>query len=640
MGIQYTDTGVAIVGTTEALNVNVTAGTSREDFMSYEFASYIAVHFAGFNLPEGDSVVISSPDDNVTMSHTYTGRGRDQSGAFIASFIPGNSVTVTYKAVGTASAGQGYRITGFSRGYPTMQQESVCGGGDQSLPAKCYAPGSNLSEQLPQAYKKAQAVARLLINGTYLCTGWLGGSEGHLFTNHHCFEEEDWASNTDIEFMAESSSCSDQCELQLGCAGKLVATSATFIADSEDIDYSVVQLPDCVDLSPYAYLQLRESGPVVNESIYVPQHPDGYAKRIVSTVDNGDNTTIRSVGEDGACGLDQVGHDADTQGGSSGSPLIASSDNLVVAIHHCGGCTNTAIDVRTVLTDLASKNITIKNLVAAQDVGQSSEPLYAQTPCTAQKPKNGGNHTIPCSHGSTNTTASNTTTVSNVTTNSSTTTTSTSKVTPVATTSSPKTSPPVATGTAKTSSTSTSTSTTTVALTSASVVTSTKTMKTTKTPSSSAPVTTVTSSSSTNSTTTVANSTWTSTVTGTTDGVASPASTSTPTVGSDTIVGKLKAAVGLTSSPSATTSTTTPKPTKLGLAASPAPKLTPATTVTSTPKPSTAIPTPAATVTSTAKPSTPSPTPTRATVTPAPTTTRPTTASTPGSTVTTSSEGG
>ncbi|EEY70680.1 uncharacterized protein PITG_06158 [Phytophthora infestans T30-4] len=346
-GIEYTDTGIAIVGTTELLDVNVTAGTSHEDLISYEFATYIAVHFAGFNLPEGDSVVISSPDVNVAVSHTYTGRGRQQTGTFIASFVPGNSVTVTYTSVGPASAGQGYRITGFSRGYPTMHHESVCGDGDQSLPAKCYAPGTNLSEHLPDAYTKAQAVARLLVNGTYLCTGWLGGSEGHLFTNHHCFEQEDWVLTTDIEFAAESSSCSEQCETQLGCPGTLVATASTLIADSEDIDYSVVQLPDCVDLSPYGYLQMREFGPVVNESIYVPQHPDGYAKRIVSTVDRGDSTTVLSVGKDGNCGTEQVRHNADTKGGSSGSPLIASKDNLVVGIHHCGGCANTAIDVRT-----------------------------------------------------------------------------------------------------------------------------------------------------------------------------------------------------------------------------------------------------------------------------------------------------
>ncbi|CAH0520797.1 unnamed protein product [Peronospora belbahrii] len=308
MGIEYTDKGVAVVGTTESLNVDVTAGVSREDLIAYELASYIAVHFTKFSLPDEDSVVISSININFTLSHTYTGQGRDSSGAFIASFIPGSSVTVTYKPVGVAAVGQGYRITGFSRGYP-----------------------------------------------------------------------------------------------RLGCRGKLVATTSTYITGSDDIDYAVVQLPACTDLSPYGYLQLRESGPVVNESIYVPQHPDGYAKRIVSTVDAGDDTTIRSIGEDVDCGTDQVGYDADTKGGSSGSPLIASSDSLVVAIHHCGECMNTAIDVRTVLIDLAEKNITIKNLVPAEDMGQSSQPLYAQTSCTTKFRKNvtctGQNqNTMMCGH--------------------------------------------------------------------------------------------------------------------------------------------------------------------------------------------------------------------------------------------------
>ncbi|KAF4128756.1 Trypsin-like peptidase domain [Phytophthora infestans] len=612
-GIEYTDTGIAIVGTTELLDVNVTAGTSHEDLISYEFASYIAVHFAGFNLPEGDSVVISSPDVNVAVSHTYTGRGRQQTGTFIASFVPGNSVTVTYTSVGPASAGQGYRITGFSRGYPTMHHESVCGDGDQSLPAKCYAPGTNLSEHLPDAYTKAQAVARLLVNGTYLCTGWLGGSEGHLFTNHHCFEQEDWVLTTDIEFAAESSSCSEQCETQLGCPGTLVATASTLIADSEDIDYSVVQLPDCVDLSPYGYLQMRESGPVVNESIYVPQHPDGYAKRIVSTVDRGDSTTVLSVGKDGNCGTEQVRHNADTKGGSSGSPLISSKDNLVVGIHHCGGCANTAID--------------------------SAE--YAQTPCAAQMPKNatapGQNHNMPC-HGSNMTNVTTTTSNSTLTV-----TTSNSSIT---TTSNSPTLSPLGTATVSiadaknipspipdTTSTSTVTSKSTAALTSASVVTSSKSTEWALSDSATTPTTSTNSSNTTTVTSTNTTSASTTVKTARRElidfgsaSAASPTSTTAAnTVDNDLIVGKLKAAVGIepecTPNPTPAASvTTTPRPTT--------PNPTPAASVTTTPKPILPNPTPAASVTATPRPTTPNPTPaTSVTTTSMPTTPNPTPAS-------------
>lgn len=372
-----------VVGTTEFHDVTVTAGTSREDVISHEFASYISVHFADFDLPEGDSVTIRSPDDNLAISHRYTSRGRDQSGTFIATFVPGNAVAVIYTSVGTATAGQGYRITGFSRGFPTMQHEATCRDGDQSLPAKCYAPGTDLSKELPLAYKQAKAVARLFVNGTTTCTGWLGGSEGHLFTNYHCLKQTGGTLTTDIEFNVESSLCSDQTETQLGCFGKLVATTSTIVAGDKNIDYAVIQLPDCVDLSAYGYLQMRESGPIRNEPIFLPQHPDGHAKRIVSTIDNITSTRIHSVGEDGKCGTNQISHDADTRRGSSGSPLIASSDNLVVGIHHCGGCLKAAIDVRTVLKDLAKKNITIKNLVASEDVGPNRQPMYAQTQCIA-----------------------------------------------------------------------------------------------------------------------------------------------------------------------------------------------------------------------------------------------------------------
>uniref|UniRef100_A0AAV1UDY8 Serine protease n=1 Tax=Peronospora matthiolae TaxID=2874970 RepID=A0AAV1UDY8_9STRA len=382
-GTKYTDKGIAIVGATEPWSLVVEAGDSCDDYISYNMASYIAVHFADFDLPDGDSVVISSPDADTDVSHTYTGRGRDQSGTFVASFIPGGSVTITYNSVGEATSGQGYRVTGFSRGFPTVPHESVCGDGDQSSPAKCYAPGSSLAGGLPQAYEKSQAVARLLINGTYLCTGWLAGSEGHLFTNQHCFENEEWALNTDIEFAAESSSCREECKKGLGCAGKVVATTATYIHGSKEIDYSVLKLPDCVSLTPYGYLQLRESGPVLNETIYVPQHPSGFAKRIASKVDGGGDATIHSVGEETICGAAQVGHYADTREGSSGSPILSSNDNLVVAVHHCGGCANAAVDVRTVLDDLKVNSITIKDLVPSGSSGQGNQPLYAQTPCSA-----------------------------------------------------------------------------------------------------------------------------------------------------------------------------------------------------------------------------------------------------------------
>ena len=61
------------------------------------------------------------------------------------------------RAGGGAGRGQSARATG--------REESVCGQ-NESKDAVCYKSAD------PVAYKSSKAVARLLINGTELCTGW------------------------------------------------------------------------------------------------------------------------------------------------------------------------------------------------------------------------------------------------------------------------------------------------------------------------------------------------------------------------------------------------------------------------------------------------------------------------------------
>ncbi|KAJ0409091.1 hypothetical protein P43SY_002225 [Pythium insidiosum] len=354
----YNEKGILQIGTSEALNITATVGANREDFVSYPGASYISVKFRDFDLLEGDVVVVRSPDGET--GHVYTGKGRGDLGTFVSSPIRGSTAIVEYFSLNADGAAKApgktsYHIEGFVRGFQT-QAESICGN-DQTQPAKCFQK----SATLPQAYKKARAVARLFIGGSGLCTGWLIGSGGHLMTNEHCITSAADAAQVDIEFNAESSSCSDQCATSKGCPGTIVAKSAGFVANNQDIDYAVLKLPSSI-ASTYGYLQFRASGPKRGEQIYIPQHPAGWAKRISATVDGGAAATIRFTGKTAGCGKNQVGYLADTQGGSSGSPVIGRSDNLVVALHHCGGCDNLAVDPRDVLKDLKAKGISIPNV--------------------------------------------------------------------------------------------------------------------------------------------------------------------------------------------------------------------------------------------------------------------------------------
>ncbi|MEM7678419.1 MAG: hypothetical protein AAF449_20705, partial [Myxococcota bacterium] len=47
-----------------------------------------------------------------------------------------------------------------------------------------------------------------------------------------------------------------------------------------------------------------------------------------------------------------VGYYCDTQGGSSGSPVLAYDDNCVVALHHCANCQNRGVPITAVISDM------------------------------------------------------------------------------------------------------------------------------------------------------------------------------------------------------------------------------------------------------------------------------------------------
>ena len=78
---------------------------------------------------------------------------------------------------------------------------SICGSDDKRN-AVCYQDNETV-------YSKARAVARLFINGSGACTGWLVSESNILITNEHCIASLADVQNTDFEFMAEESECTD-----------------------------------------------------------------------------------------------------------------------------------------------------------------------------------------------------------------------------------------------------------------------------------------------------------------------------------------------------------------------------------------------------------------------------------------------
>lgn len=381
------------------------------------------LHFASFNLPDADYVLLRAKNVDKSSPDAKVLAGRNTTGNFFSSPIVGDgfilelyqqpksasSSSSAALATSAPSACFGVEVDGMvfavekqaeaaqanqlAIGLPQLRpkseqttstptdtrlktprpsrqdkdNESLCGE-DESKEAVCLEH-SSLPEQQTY-YSKSRAVARLTIrkdnsmNVAY-CTGFLLGCEGHVITNQHCIRNWLDALNTYVEFFAEAPTCgSKACDERGSCPGHLVATRATLTAVSTDLDYALIKISSDngtkSDIASFlaqvgGYLQLRASGPKLEEEVYIPQHPLGQGKRIAWTA-SGKPGRIESLSVS-ECGGSDAGYYVDTQEGSSGSPVIGKSDNAVVALHHCGGCLNGGIPSQKLIADLETKGV-------------------------------------------------------------------------------------------------------------------------------------------------------------------------------------------------------------------------------------------------------------------------------------------
>jgi len=369
------------------------------DEIVFPGATYISVHFAKMDLAEGDYVVVRSEDG--AQAWTYTGHGRHDLGispqGFFATHINGNAAVVELYTSGTSTS-FGYAIDKYGRGYnndeildywqrglgevmnlpiPRSWSESLCTT-DDTEEAKCYQASE------PDAYDKARAVVRLLYNGSAHCTGWLVGNAGHLMTNEHCIGSQTQLDAIDFEFMAEGADCATDCSSVLGCPGTIEASGGSLVQVDAALDFSLV-IPDTstgtgTDLpATYGFMKIRPTGAVLGERMYIVQYPAGWGKRFAmkstypGAPDNVDGLAHVGSLTETPCsgGPGDVGYWADTQGGSSGSPVLGYSDNKIIALHHCRGDASCASGNPS--SDDFNRAVPIEAVVTALD-GQGNVP--------------------------------------------------------------------------------------------------------------------------------------------------------------------------------------------------------------------------------------------------------------------------
>ncbi|CAM1358651.1 trypsin-like peptidase domain-containing protein [Tenacibaculum xiamenense] len=302
-------------------------------------SSYIKLYFKNFDLAPGDYVEITGSNSKETIIYGGKGKIVDDQMTMISDFwskvLFDDKVVLKLYSSGAAERYKGFEIGKVAYGYSEEKIEATLAGQTRSI---C---GSDNKERIAcyqgtTMFDKGKAVCRLLIGGSSLCTGWLLGSEGHLMTNNHCIGTASRAQNTDYIFNYQHQGCTGSTLAQQD----VVAQSATFIKTNSTLDYTLVKLPTN-PTNTYGYLSLSSAVPAAGDRIYIPQHPGGRRKEIsVKTDTDATAGGFSRVYQSSSGSGQQVRYYADTEGGSSGSPVLDYNSNLVIAIHNTGGCPN------------------------------------------------------------------------------------------------------------------------------------------------------------------------------------------------------------------------------------------------------------------------------------------------------------
>jgi lysyl endopeptidase len=309
----------------------------------YPGASFVKLHFGRSAMRPGDYLTVANPAGTESYRYDRTG----PVGKWAMS-VTGDTAVLEIHRVG-AKGPSGVTVDRVARGFSAPEQarvpesqllapgrtgreESVCGG-DESVDAVCYRSAD------PVAFTRSKAVARLLINGTELCTAWRVGAQNRMITNNHCLAKTADAAETEVWF-------NYQCTV---CGGKATypptkVRGDKVLATDHLYDFTLFTVANFSAVQKYGYLTFDTTRPQKGQELYVPQHPAGEPTRIAGAL--GKNASTCEVTDNAYTGYaanSDVAYLCDTAGGSSGSPVISRATNKVVALHHFGGCPNSGV---------------------------------------------------------------------------------------------------------------------------------------------------------------------------------------------------------------------------------------------------------------------------------------------------------
>lgn len=313
-------------------------------------AAFLKPHFADFNLLPGDRLIVRGASGRVVEE--LTGRGPRGAGSFWGLSVFGDTIELelhTRRAYHQVPFRIDEVIVGDAAMFEPLDlgasPESVCAPPDYE-PAACYFGGPDLVKEanLRASVGVMSVDTNPVTQGTW-CSGSTLSADGHVLTNQHCIESQGDCNSAEFVYRYWNTECgpspiatdwvSVRCD-------QVLAQSPFISCDAGlgDLDFTLASVMSTAGVDEFGFVSVDSSPLASSEAIYIVQHPDGRPKEIA----HGEGADVVVDGT-----VLRYYDTLDTEGGSSGSPIFRESDDLLVGLHHCGGCETPGVGNRGML---------------------------------------------------------------------------------------------------------------------------------------------------------------------------------------------------------------------------------------------------------------------------------------------------
>lgn len=290
-----------------------------------------------FYIPEGGEFFVYQPDGSQILG-SFGVHNNLPNGKFATEMIFNNTLVVEYFEPKKLRGRARIEIGQINHGYRNFAEFNNNGGGSGpcQVDVNCSPEGDNWQTE-------KNSVARIIINGTGMCTGSLMNNTAEdgrqlFLTAFHCVDDLDAVSNPDAsDYVFYWNFERTECGMN-GSPNTATTTGATLLANHANSDFALFELHENPRVVADVYYNGWDaSGNIENGGVSI-HHPGGDFKKISThsltpTLDNWFNLRPANSHLKVQPWDDTVNGYSVTQSGSSGAPLFDNQKRVIGQLH-------------------------------------------------------------------------------------------------------------------------------------------------------------------------------------------------------------------------------------------------------------------------------------------------------------------